>query len=120
MPAYSITEADVIDPEGLRRYVELSSAAVHNYGGRYLVRGEPTPAEGTWPPARRLVVIAFPDMATLRAWYDSPEYAPARALAATAVHRRVLFADGEHDPPPGPADAHRGTEGAVAAVETAK
>lgn len=97
MPAYSITEAEVLDAEGLRRYVELSSAAVHHYGGRFLVRGEPTSVEGEWPAGHRLVVIAFPDLASLRAWYDSPEYAPARAIAATAVRRRVLFVDGEPD-----------------------
>lgn len=84
------------------------------------MRGEPTVAEGAWPPARRLVVIAFPDMAALRAWYDSPEYAPARALAATAVHRRVLFAEGEQDSSPGPSDTHRGTAGTAAAVEKAE
>ena len=98
VPAYSITEADVVDPDGLRRYVELSSAAVHRYGGHYLVRGEPTAAEGTWPAARRLIVIAFPDMTALRAWYDSPEYAPARAVAAGAVRRRVLFVEGTAEP----------------------
>jgi uncharacterized protein (DUF1330 family) len=107
VPAYSITEAEVIDPEGLRRYVELSTAAVHRYGGRFLVRGEPTPAEGDWPAHRRLVVIAFPDLATLRTWYDSPEYAPARTLAATAVHRRVLFAEGVQDPHPSPTGGRR-------------
>jgi uncharacterized protein (DUF1330 family) len=34
---------------------------------------------GTWSPDR-LVIVEFPDMAALKAWYDSPEYAPAREI----------------------------------------
>lgn len=94
MTAYSITEAEVLDADAMCRYVELSAAAVARFGGRFLVRGEPTAAEGEWEDGRRLIVIAFPDLATLHAWYASPEYAPAREVAATAVRRRVLFADG--------------------------
>jgi uncharacterized protein (DUF1330 family) len=39
MPAYSITEVEVLDPNAHRRYVEVAGAAVARYGGRFLVRG---------------------------------------------------------------------------------
>jgi succinate-semialdehyde dehydrogenase / glutarate-semialdehyde dehydrogenase len=85
----------VNDPSAHRRYVEVAGAAVAQYGGRFLVRAaEPTVAEGEWPSQRRLVIIAFPTMDRLRAWYDSPEYAPARGLARTALRRRLLFVEG--------------------------
>jgi len=29
--------------------------------------------EGDWTP-KRLVILEFPDVATLKAWYHSPEY----------------------------------------------
>jgi uncharacterized protein (DUF1330 family) len=92
MPAYSITEVETLDEEQARRYRVLAREAVTRYGGRYLVlAAEPAVAEGHWQTGQRVVIIEFPTMDQLRAWYDSPEYAPARALAATALRRRLLF-----------------------------
>jgi uncharacterized protein (DUF1330 family) len=52
----------------------------------------PTVAEGEAGVA--VAVVEWPDMETLRAWYDSPEYAPAREIAATAMRRRLVFLPG--------------------------
>ena len=41
-----------------------------------------------------VAVVAWPDMASLQAWYDSPEYAPSREIAATAMRRRLVFLPG--------------------------
>jgi uncharacterized protein (DUF1330 family) len=95
MPAYSITEVEVLDTDGFARYRELAGAAVARYGGRFLVRGaEPVVAEGEWPSGQRVNIIEFPSMEQLRDWYDSPEYAPARDIARNALRRRLLFVDG--------------------------
>lgn len=98
-PAYSITEVEVLDEGGAGRYAELTGPAVAQYGGRFLVlAAEPAVAEGEWPSERRVVVIEFPGMDRLRAWYESPEYAPAREVARTALRRRLLFAEGVDAP----------------------
>jgi uncharacterized protein (DUF1330 family) len=95
MPAYSITDVEVLDSDGFTRYRELARSAVARYGGRFLVRGaEPFVAEGEWPSGQRVNIIEFPSMDQLRAWYDSPEYAPARDIARNALHRRLLFGEG--------------------------
>lgn len=100
MPAYSITEVETLDEDGRRRYADLATAAVEQYGGRYLVlAAEPSVAEGEWPPEGRVVVIEWPTMDQLRAWYDSPEYALARDVAQTALRRRLLFVEGVDAPP---------------------
>jgi uncharacterized protein (DUF1330 family) len=52
-------------------------------------------SEGEWQGNRRLVVIEFADMATLRTWDDSAEYAP--ALAGKALRHRLLFVEGYDD-----------------------
>jgi uncharacterized protein (DUF1330 family) len=96
--AYSITEVEILDGEGERRYTEMATAAIEHYGGRFLVPAtEPIVAEGGgwggWPAEGRIVIIEFPSMDQLRAWYDSPEYAPARALAKTVLDRRLLFVE---------------------------
>jgi uncharacterized protein (DUF1330 family) len=95
MVAYSITDVEVLDADEFKRYREVAGPAVAQYGGRFLVRGaEPVVAEGDWPSGQRVNVIEFPSMKELRAWYDSPEYAPARAIAKNAVRRRLLFVEG--------------------------
>lgn len=94
-PAFSITEVEILDPAAAQLYAELTGTAVDRYGGHFLVLGaEPTVAEGEFPPERRVVVIEWPDMDALRTWYDSPEYAPAREIAATAMRRRLIFLPG--------------------------
>jgi len=73
----------------------VAVAAVARFGGRFLVRGaEPAVAEGEWPSGQRLNVIEFPNIKQLRAGYDSPEYAPAREIAKSALRRRLLFVEG--------------------------
>jgi uncharacterized protein (DUF1330 family) len=93
-PAYSITEVvEVLDPAGAQRYAELTPVTVDKFGGRFVVLGaSPTVAEGEAGVA--VAVVEWPDMETLQAWYDSPEYAPARAIAATAMRRRLIFLPG--------------------------
>lgn len=101
MPAYSITEVEAVDLDGARRYEQIAKPAIEGHGGRFLVLGaEPSVPEGDWPPQQRVVVIEFPSMDQLRTWYDSPEYAPAREIAQTALRRRLLFVDG-FEPPAG-------------------
>ena len=93
-PAYSITEVlEVLDPQGAQRYAELTPITVEKFGGRFVVLGaSPAVAEGEAGVA--VAVVAWPDMQTLQAWYDSPEYAPAREIAATAMRRRLVFLPG--------------------------
>jgi uncharacterized protein (DUF1330 family) len=95
MAAYSMTDVEVLDADAFARYREVAGPAVARYGGRFLVRGaEPVVAEDEWPSGQRVNVIEFPSMEQLKAWYDSPEYAPARAIARKALRRRLLFVDG--------------------------
>jgi len=98
VPAYTITEVEVVDADGCQRYRELAQAAVAQHGGRFLVRGaKPIVAEGDFPPRQSVVVIEFPSMDQLKAWYDSPQYRVAREVARTALRRRLLFLEGVAD-----------------------
>ena len=44
--------------------------------------------------AGTVTVIEFADMSTLHTWYDSAEYAEARAIALTAASRTLEFVNG--------------------------
>ena len=70
MPAYVIADVrDAWDAEALDEYRRRNTDAVANHGGSFVVRGgEHEVLEGEWD-TRRIVVIAFPDMAAARAWW---------------------------------------------------
>lgn len=95
MAAYAISEVEIYDEQQAARYRVLAAESIAQYGGRYLARGAtPQVPEGDWPLDERVVIVEFPDMARLREWYASPEYAPALAIRRSALGRRLLFVEG--------------------------
>lgn len=84
MAAYVIADIQVKDAAAYEEYKKGVAATVSRFGGRFVVRGGAVKTfEGDWDP-ERVVVIEFPDMKTLEAWYRSPDYKPLldRRLAA--------------------------------------
>ncbi len=74
MAAYIFGNIEVTDPAGYEEYRKQAPATIASYGGRYLTRAGATEVlEGDWVP-KRVVILEFPNMAQLKAWYDSPEY----------------------------------------------
>ena len=74
MTAYAIAHLQDVDlgPE-IVEYIRRIDATLAPFGGRFVIHGStPEIVEGPWPG--NLVVIAFPDMAKARSWYDSPDY----------------------------------------------
>jgi uncharacterized protein (DUF1330 family) len=94
MAAYVIADIEVIDPEGYEEYTQKVTATISAFGGRYLVRGGATETlEGTWSP-KRCVVLEFPTMASLKAWWDSPEYRPLRVVRERTAKSTLIIAEG--------------------------
>ena len=94
MPAYIIVQITITDPATYERYRALAPPSIAQYGGRYLVRGGASRVlEGTWQPSR-LVVLEFPDRARAQAWWDSPEYAEAKALRQQSAVTEMLLIEG--------------------------
>ena len=79
MPAYLVTSVEVFDVPTFRaEYSTRGSAAVTQYGGRFLVEGgKPEPIEGDWLP-KRMAIVEFASAEAARRFYDSPEYQEAR------------------------------------------
>lgn len=94
MPAYWLFDnLEVLDPEGLTRYVAGAAESVAAHGGRYLVKAvTPEIVEGE-PELSSAVLIAFPDRAAARAWYDSDDYAPLKALRRRSVRTTAVLLD---------------------------
>ena len=94
MAAYVIADINVSDPGKYDEYRKQVLATIQKFGGRFLVRGgQHETLEGTWHPAR-LVLIEFPDMDALQAWYRSPEYAPLITLRQAASSGHLVAMQG--------------------------
>ena len=94
MPAYVVVQVAIEDPATYERYKTLAPPSIAAYGGRYVVRGGTSEIlEGTWRPPR-LVILEFPDLAHARAWWGSPEYAPAKALRQSCARTEMLLIEG--------------------------
>ena len=94
MPAYLIADVTVTDPDRYPDYVRLVPATLEPFGGRFIARGGATETlEGVWRP-QRLVIIEFPSLERARAWYHSPEYAPAKELRQRYSDGRLIFVEG--------------------------
>ena len=93
MPGYFIARILVRDPEAYEAYRAKATETTEQYGGRYLVRGGETELrEGSW--TGRTVVIEFPDLATARAWYDSPEYQAILPFRLVASQGDAILVEG--------------------------
>jgi len=92
MPALLVADIDVHDPHDYAQYRAANPDIVKRFGGRYLaVGGEVKVLEGDYRP-RRTVIIEFPDLAAITAFYDSPEYAELRKIRwRSADSRLVVF-----------------------------
>ena len=94
MAAYLIVHRrSIMDSAELEKYADGVHETIAKYGGRALVRSDSFEVlEGEWHPGRnaddsrpeRLVVIEFPDMAALKAWYNSEDYAELKAIRQRA------------------------------------
>jgi uncharacterized protein (DUF1330 family) len=94
MSAYVIVDIHVTDPAGYEEYKKLAPATVSSFGGRYLARGgHAETLEGEWPVGR-LVILEFEDILHAKAWLDSPEYAPARAMRHKYAKSRMVVVEG--------------------------
>src|SRR5262249_42184407 len=94
MSAYLIADIDITDPALFEEYKREVPATEARYGGRYLGRGGLTKVlEGDWQP-HRLVILEFPDMNSLVAWYESPEYARLKAIRQRCATSTIVALEG--------------------------
>jgi len=94
LAAYIVADIVVRDAAKYDDYKRGVSATVEKFGGRFLVRGGSAKSfEGDWRP-ERLVIIEFPDMASLESWYRSADYGPLLKLRLAASEGRLIAIEG--------------------------
>ena len=94
MPAYLYANVEVTDPAAYETYRARVPALIAAHGGRYLVRGGACELlEGEAMLARQ-VILEFPDMAHLKAFYGSPEYKVLIAIRQGASRGTLIATEG--------------------------
>jgi uncharacterized protein (DUF1330 family) len=94
MAAYVIADIEVQDESRYDDYRKQVAATIEKFGGRFLVRGGAHQVlEGNWQPVR-MVVLEFPDMAALQAWYQSEDYGPLITLRQSASTGSLVAIEG--------------------------
>jgi uncharacterized protein (DUF1330 family) len=93
MAAYMIARIEVTDPADYAAYAGQTVALAGRWGGRFLVKGGAMEQlEGSGPV--RHVVIEFPDAATARAFYASPDYRAILPIALRSSRRDLVLVEG--------------------------
>lgn len=96
--AYVVAEIQVTNPTGYADYRALSTAAVAQYGGRFLVRGgqreQREGEDSTHNSGWRTVIVEYESMEKARAWYDSVEYAKAKEVRLANSVGRLFIVEG--------------------------
>jgi uncharacterized protein (DUF1330 family) len=94
MTAYIVGDIEIHDPQAYEEYRARVPAVIAAHGGRYLVRGGAVETlEGDWA-LKRTVILEFPDMEALMAFWNAPDYQPLRAIRQKASTGRLVAIQG--------------------------
>jgi uncharacterized protein (DUF1330 family) len=90
---YWIAHVEITNPERYKDYVAANGIAFRKYGGRFLVRAGTHEVRAGSLKARH-VVVEFPDYATAKACYASPEYQAAAKIRDEAGDVDLVIIEG--------------------------
>lgn len=94
VPAYAVAQLKSVQmgPQ-IVEYLQRIDATLTPFGGRFIVHGgNVTVLEGDWKGD--IIVIAFPDRASLVGWYGSPAYQNILRLRTEFSDGVVIIAEG--------------------------
>lgn len=92
-PVYFIALIDVHDADRYRtEYAPHATELIKKHGGKFLaVAGQAETFDGQ-PPPNRVVLIEFPDVEHIKAWYNSPDYEQYKKLRHQISKSQSVFA----------------------------
>jgi uncharacterized protein (DUF1330 family) len=104
MPAYVVSMMTINDPETYKQYTDRTPPIVKKYGGKFLTRGEEITCVEDTQYDGRMVILEFPDKASVEAWFADPEYQEAMTFrhAASTMNYLLLQDGGGHTEDPNP------------------
>ena len=93
MTAYALANVRSVElcPD-IVEYLERIQETLDPFGGRFVFHGgEKEAVEGTW--ANDLILIEFPALDAVRAWWTSPEYAEIKHLRTDHMEADIVLFD---------------------------
>ena len=94
MAGYILIDLEITDPEGFQEYLRLAGPTLKQYGGKVIIGGASSETlEGDWHP-HLLSVGQFESVEQAMRWYNSEEYAPAKALRFKVAKNRAIVVQG--------------------------
>jgi uncharacterized protein (DUF1330 family) len=94
MSAYILAKVEITDHAAYEEYRRRVPAVTAAYGGRYLARGGAVQRLEGDEPIHRLVILEFPNMEQLTAFYNSPEYRALLIMRQGAAKSNLLAIEG--------------------------
>jgi uncharacterized protein (DUF1330 family) len=94
MPAYLISIVNVKNPDQYMEYATRANKAAAKYGGKFLLRGAPLQMMEGRAPGERVVVSEWQSAEQAQAYYNSPEYAEAKAKRAGIADATIMLFEG--------------------------
>jgi uncharacterized protein (DUF1330 family) len=95
MAAYLIARSSVTNPEIMKQYAEKSGPLARKYGAEYVLRTDKVEVLEGDNDGGRLIVVRFPDVASIHAFWNSAEYQELRKLRRSAAEIDVWIAEDE-------------------------
>jgi len=95
MRAYMIILAKISDRETfISGYSKATAPLVEKHGGKYIMRAPGgTLLEGAWGEGASVAISEWPNRAAIERFWNSPEYAEAKALREGIADVQVLVID---------------------------
>ena len=107
MSAYLIVHRrDISDSGTLKEYSDGIDETIEKFGGEVVVRDDSFDVlEGDWMPGKknvdsrpeRITVVRFPDMETLKSWYQSPDYAELKGIRQSSSSSDIVAVRGRDE-----------------------
>lgn len=98
MAAYLFVQVRVIEPDGWAVYRRAVGPLAERFGGRWRVRGATVEVLEGSHDGRSLVVLEFPSMQAIRAFWASPEYGELRKVRAKTAQMDAWAVPGPDEP----------------------
>jgi uncharacterized protein (DUF1330 family) len=94
MAAYLMVQSTMTDEKQYQKYREAVVPLIMKFGGKVLIRGGKVEVLEGQPDGRSMVVMEFPSMEAIHAFWKSPEYVPVKALRQGAATLNIWAVPG--------------------------
>ena len=94
MPAYFIVQSTITDEGQYQKYRDAVIPMMMKHGAKIIVRGAKVEALEGHHDGRRMVILEFPSMDAIRAFWNSPEYIPVKKIREGAAKLDVWVVEG--------------------------